>query len=116
MTDLTIIHTSTSITTSVDLVGRQSFLGFVSRVVVLVVSTTSPLRVLVEGSGLRRPLKVRFSVLRPSPRSHSAKNAFTTTGSKVAATIRIILLINDRLMSLRSRLLHGGFTLTMARI
>ena len=67
MTYVTTIHTSTCITTSVDLLGRQSFLGFVSRVVVLTVSATFSFEVLAKGSGLRRPFKVCFSVLRNVP-------------------------------------------------
>ena len=57
MTYFTNIHTSTCITTSVDLVGLQSFLGFVPRVVVLTVSTTFSFEVLVECSGLRSTFK-----------------------------------------------------------
>ena len=116
VTDLTTIHTSTCITTSIDLVNRQSFLGFIPRVVVLAVCTTFPLKVLVEGSGLGRPFRVCFSMLKMSPRSHSVRNTLTTIGSKAAVTARIILLKNDRLVSLRSRLLHRGFTLIMVRI
>ena len=51
MANFTTIHTSTCITTSVDLVGRQSFLGFVPRFVVLTVVATFPFGVLVEGNG-----------------------------------------------------------------
>jgi hypothetical protein len=103
MTDLTTIHTSTRITTSVELVGRQAFLGSIPRFVFLTVRATFPLRVLVEGSGLRRPLKVCFSVLRMSPRFQSVRNTLNTTRSKVAVTARIILPINDRFMSLSVR-------------
>jgi hypothetical protein len=65
------IQTSTCITTSIDLVGRQSFLGFVPRVLVLVVIAMFSFDVLVEGNGLRRSFKVCFIVLRMSPRLHS---------------------------------------------
>ena len=83
----------------------------IPRVVVLDGCTTFPLLMLVEGSGLGRPFKVCFIILRVSPRSLSAINTFTTNGSKADVTVRIILPIPDWLMSLRSRLRHRTFTL-----
>ncbi len=69
-----------------------------------------------EGSGLRRLIKVCFSVLRMSPRSQSVRSNFTTTGSKAAVTAKSLMLKNDRMVSLRSRLPHRGFALIMVRI
>ena len=80
MASFTTIHTSTCITTSVDLVGRKSFLGFVLRFVVLDVIATFPFGVLVEGSGPGRLFKVCFTVLRMSPRFHSVRNTLTVDG------------------------------------
>ena len=91
MANFTTIHTSTCITTSVYLVSCESFLGFVLRVVVLDVIVTFSFDVLVEGNGLRRLLKVRFSILRMSPRFHSVRITFTADGSKVVVTAKSIL-------------------------
>jgi hypothetical protein len=105
MTNLTTIHTSTCITTSLDLISRHSFLGFVPRVVVPTVATFS-FEMLAEGRGLRRPIKVCFSVLKMSPRSQSVRSIFTTTGSKAPVTAKSLMLKNDRMVSFRSRLQH----------
>ena len=110
MANFTTIHTSTCITTSVDLVRRQSFLGFVPRVVILAVIVALPLGVLVEGYGLRRLFKVCFGALRVSTQFHSVRNTFTGAGSKAAVTAKSLVLENDRMVSLRSWLHHRGFT------
>jgi len=89
MANFTTIQTSTCIAALVDLVGRQSFLGFVPIVVVLDVIATFSFDVLVEGSGLRRPFKVYFSILRMSPRLHSISNTFTAIGSKATVTAKV---------------------------
>ena len=88
MANFTTIHTSTYITTSVDLVRRQSFLGFVPRVVVLDVIATFPFAVGVEDNGPGRLFKVCFSALRVSPRFHSVRNTFTGAGPKAAVTAK----------------------------
>jgi len=116
MTDLTTTHTSTCITTSVDLLTCQSFLGFVLRVVAPTGCTTLPLQMLVESSGLRRTFKVCFSILRLFPRTLSVRNTLTTTGSKASVTVTNILPIYDWLMSLRSRLRHRTITLILVGI
>ena len=116
MANFTTIHTSTCITTSVDLVMYQSFLGFVPRVVVLVVIATFPFGVLVEGNGFGRLFKVCFSALRVSSRFHSVRNTFTATGFKATVTTKSILLKTGWLRSRRHWWWHRGFTLTMVGI
>ncbi len=66
MANLATIHTSTCITTSVDLVRRHLFLGFVPRFVVLAVIAAFPFGVLVEDlkvTGLEDSLKSALALL-----------------------------------------------------
>ncbi len=116
MTNFTTIHTSTCITMSVDLVCRQTFLGFVPRFVVLAIIDALPFGVLVEGNGHGSLFKVCFSVLRMSPRFHSVRHTFTVAGSKATVTDKSILPKTGWLKSLRHRWWHRSFTLAMVRI
>jgi len=83
MANFTAIHASTCITTTVELVGRQTFLGLVPRVVILAVVIAFPLSLLVEGNGLGRLFKVCFGVLEVPTRFHSVINTLTGATPKL---------------------------------
>ena len=91
MTNLATVNVSIGLAAFVVLVGRQTLLGLVPRLKVLLSITALPFHVFVERNRLGRPFKVCFVILRLSPRSLTAGGTFLTTTSKTAVTARILL-------------------------